>query len=134
MKLTPKQKRMNLLASFAVVILGALGLMLLANSNKPLPYLKRQLEQAGFACVSERNVDPEGLSWVSDTADAVTADGERVLLFRCQSPKGAEDQENSLWEVMNEQARQVTSFVLGDCLVVYAGEDPALKAALDRIA
>ena len=89
---------------------------------------------ADAAGVSERNVDPEGLSWVSDTADAVTADGERVLLFRCQSPKGAEDQENSLWEVMNEQAKQVTSFVLGDCLVVYAGEDPALKAALDRIA
>lgn len=116
------------------MILGALGLMLLASFNKPLPYLKRQLERAGFACTAERSVDPEELSWVSDNADAVTADGERVLLFRCQSAGEAEDQENSLWAAMDGQSRAVTSFVLGDCLVVYAGENEALKTALDRIA
>lgn len=130
MKPTAKQKRINLIAAFLVVIIGALVLVFLSGYNKPIPSLKRQLEKQGFSCTMERNVDAGDYSGLSDDVDALKISGERVLIFAYDSFDDAAAQENEFWQTYGEENGAGT-YLTDRYLLLYTGANEKLKAALE---
>lgn len=132
MKPTAKQKRLNLIAAFLVVIVGALVLLFLSKYNQPISSLKRQLEKAGFSCSLERNVDAGDFSGISDDVDAFRIGSERILIFGFSSFDDAAAKENDLFLASGGESG-VETYLADRYLLLYSGGDESLKAALSEL-
>ena len=132
MKPTAKQKRMNLLAAFLVVLLGVLILMGLSAYREPIRTLRRGLKSAGYATSIERNVDAGDFDYLSDEADALKVGSERIYIFGFSSFDDAAAVENEFWQSYGEDFHAGT-YLTDRYLLLYTGSDDELAAALEKI-
>lgn len=131
MKPTQKQKRNNLIASFIVVIAGALAMMAVSAWNDPMRALKRGLRQDGFAVRSERNVDAGEYAYLSGETAALRIGKDQVLVFGFRTFDDAAAAENDFWAEYGEE-HPAGTYLVDRYLLLYTGEDAGLREALEE--
>lgn len=128
MKLTARQKRLNLLVSFGVVLVGALVLWLWNGWQQPMPRLERALSAAGYPTESRRGVDAGELDGLSDQVDGLMVGSEQILVFTFPSFDDAAAAQNQL--MAQGLGAGQGSFLVDRYLLVYTGSDAGLSSAL----
>lgn len=132
MKPTVKQKRMNLLAAFLVVLAGVLTLMALSAYREPIRTLRRELRSAGYATSIERNVDAGDFDSLSDEVNALKVGSERIYIFGFGSFDDAAAVENEFWQSRGGDFHAGT-YLTDRYLLLYTGSDDELAAVLEKI-
>ena len=131
MKLTARQKKNNLIASFGVIAAGAVALSAISAWNEPLRVLRRELSSAGYSVRSERNVDAGEYSYISTEADGIRVGSERVLVFGFPAFDDAAAAENEFWETYGENCGAGT-YLTDRYLLIYTGDDRDLRSVLEK--